>query len=238
MTETMIPEETPQIDRSGLFKEDFVKDWIFILSMLAVAAVSFSTAHDYGNYRYFGSGDWTAVAIDVLLAALINLFVFGIGPAIFRRSRRRKKSGDLKEETLPMSKYIGIAFAVALAASAIGVFTPSDNFPGIPPGETRSECQPVGDDEVCTEVTYEGKEKLSIFRTQKYSIEKVILGQYVSQTTWEAKIDCSDETGMVVNLNAFDSEGKSVELGEAMTQMFDGLNESAVPLLISTLCNP
>ena len=64
----MIPEEVPQIDRSGLFKEDFVKDWIFVLSMLAVAVVTYSTAHDYGDYRYFGSGDWIEVAIDVLFA--------------------------------------------------------------------------------------------------------------------------------------------------------------------------
>lgn len=234
----MIPEKAPQIDRSGLFKEDFIKDWIFILSMLAVAAVTYSTAHDYGNYRYFLSGDWIAVTIDVLLAALINLFVFGIGPAIFRRSRRRKKSSDQSEETLSMSRYIGIAFAVALAASAIGVFTPSDNFPGLPSGETQSECQLVGADEVCVEITSEGNRKLSYFRTQRYSIEKVILGQYVSKTTWEAKIDCSDETGMVVDLNAFDSENRSVEIGEAKTQMIDGLNESAIPSLISNVCNP
>ena len=233
----MIPEETPQIDRTGLFKEDLVKDWIFILSMLAVAAVTYSTAHEYGDYRYFRSGDWIAVAIDVFFAFLVTIFVFGIGPAIFRRSRSRKQMGDSKEQPLPMSKYLGIAFAVALAASAIGVFTPTDNIPGLTVGTTESECRPVGADEVCMEVTYEGKEKLSIFRTQKYSIEKVVSGQYVSQTTWEAKIDCSDETGIVVDLNAFDSEGRSVEIGEAKTQMIDGLNESAIPSLISTVCN-
>ncbi len=233
----MIPEETPKIDRTGLFKEDFIKDWIFVLSMLAVAAVTYSTAHEYGDYRYFGSGDWIAVAIDVFFAFLTTIFVFGIGPAIFRRSRSRKKMGESKEEILPMSKYLGIAFAVALVASAIGIFSPNDNFPGIPLGKTQSECRQVGADEVCVEVTSEGNKKLSYFRTQKYSIEKVILGQYVSQTTWEAKIDCSDETGMVVDLNAFDSEGRSVEIGEAKTQMIDGLNESAIPSLISTVCN-
>lgn len=233
----MIPEETPQIDRTGLFKEDFVKDWIFILSMLAVAAVTYSTAHEYGDYRYFRSGDWIAVAIDVLFAFLTTIFVFGIGPAIFRRSRSRKKSSGSNVETLPMSKYLGIAFAIAIVASAIGIFSPNDNFPGLTVGATESECQPVGADEVCVEVTSEGNKKLSYFRTQKYSIEKVISGQYVSQTTWEAKIDCSDETGMVFDLNAFDSEGGSVEIGEARTQMIDGLNESAMPTLISTLCN-
>jgi hypothetical protein len=233
----MIPEKAPQIDRPGLFKEDFIKDWLFVLSMLAMAAVTYSTAHEYGDYHYFRSGDWIAVAIDLLFAFLTTIFVFGIGPAIFRRSRSRKQMGDLKEETLPMSKYLGIAFAVALAASAIGVFTPTDNFPGIPLGATQSECQPVGADEVCVEITSEGNKKLSYFRTQRYSIEKVILGQYVSKTSWEAKIDCSDETGMVVDLDAFDSEGRNLEIGEAKTQMIDGLNESAISSLISTMCN-
>lgn len=237
MTETMIPEEIPQIDRTGLFKKDFARDLIFILSMLVVAAVTYSTAHDYGDYHYFRSGDWIAVVVDVLFAFLIIVFVFGIGPAIFRRSRSRKKMGNPKEETLTMSKYLGISFAVALAASAIGIFSPNDNFPGLTVGATESECRPAGADEVCNAITSEGNKKLSYFRTQKYSIEKVILGQYVSQTTWEAKIDCSDETGMVVDLNAFDSEGKSVEIGEAKTQMIDGLNEFAVPTLINTLCN-
>jgi hypothetical protein len=238
MTETMIPEETPQIDRTGLFKEDFIKDWIFILSMLAVAAVTYSTAHDYGDYRYFRSGDWIAVAIDVLLAALINLFVFGIGPAIFRRSRRRKKSVDLNEETLSMSKYIGIAFAVALAASAIGILSPNDNFPGVPQGATQTECRPKGVDELCIEVISEGNKKLTYLSTWKYSTEKVVSGQYVAKITWEAKIDCNDETGMVVDLNAFDSAGVSIEIGEARALMIDGINESEVQPLISASCNP
>ena len=232
----MIPEEVPQIDRSGLFKEDFVKDWIFVLSMLAVAAVTYSTAHDYGDYRYYRSGDWIAVAIDVLLAALINLFVFGIGPAMFRRSRNRKKSGDLSEETLSMSKYLGIAFAAALIASAVGIFSSNDNFPGVPVGATQSECRPKGNDEMCIEVTSEGNKKLSFFTTWKYSTEKVISGQSVSKITWEAKIDCNDETGMVVDLNAFDSAGSSVEIGEARTQMIDGINESEVQPLIGISC--
>ncbi len=234
----MIPEEAPQIDRSGLFNEDFIKDWIFLLSMLAVAAVTYSTAHDYGNYRYFRSGDWIAVAIDVLLAALINLFVFGIGPAIFRRSRRRKKSSDQSEETLSMSRYIGIAFAITIAASAIGIFSSGDNIPGISEGATQSECRPKGVDELCIEVTSEGNKKLTYFSTWKYSTEKVVSGQYVAKITWEAKIDCNDETGMVVDLNAFDSAGASVEIGEARTQMIDGINESEVPPLIGRSCNP
>jgi hypothetical protein len=77
---------------------------------------------------------------------------------------------------------------------------------------------------------------LSFFTTWKYSTEKVISGQSVSKITWEARIDCNDETGMVVDLNAFDSSGASVEIGEARTQMIDGINESEVQPLIGISC--
>jgi hypothetical protein len=66
----------------------------------------------------------------------------------------------------------------------------------------------------------------------------VVSGQYVAKITWETKIDCNDETGMVVDLNAFDSAGVSVEIGEARAQMIDGINESEVQPLISASCNP
>ena len=232
----MHTEEFQPTQKIGLFKKSFLQDGIFILSMLAIAAVAFNTARGSGDYHYFGSYEWIVLVIDVLFASSINLFVFGVGPAMFRRSRTRKSVGSSRVETLPISKYLAFALAVVFVATTVGILGPTDKFSGVPDGAAQEECRPKGVDEMCVEVTYEGNKKLTIFTTWKYSTEKMILGQSVTKITWETKIDCNDKSGMVVDLNAFNSSDQNVEIGEARQKMIDGVNESQVQPLISSSC--
>ena len=201
-----------------------------------MAVVSFMTARDFGNYRYFGAYEWTAVTIDVLFAASINLVFFGIGPAVLRRSRAKKTVRTRQIETLPLSKYFAIALAVVFVTSTVGILSSDDNFAGIPDGVAQTDCRSSGADEVCIEVTYEGNKQLSFLTTWKYSTETAILGQSISRITWETKIDCNNKSGVVVNLNAFRYDGLNVEIGEAKQTMIDGINESEVQRLITASC--
>ena len=211
-----------------------------------------------GNYNYFVVADWIDLAIDVLLTGLILLFVLGIAPAMYRRNRRSKKGGYPSEGTLPLSKYFGMALTVSFLAAAIGIsnptdeFTavpsgtqvnfsipplnPTDKFTGVPEGTAHAECRPMGADELCAEVIYEGNKKVSYSATFKYSTEKVMSGEYFSKLTWNTRVDCSDKTGTVLNLDAFNSNDKIVEIGEVKTQMIDGINKSVIPNLINAIC--
>ena len=177
---------------------------------------------------------------------------------MFRRNRRSKKRGYPAEETLPLPKYFGMALTVSFLAAAIGILNPTDEFTvvpsgtqanfsiaplnptdeftGVPEGTAHAECRPMGADELCIEVIYEGNKKVSYSATWKYSTEKVMSGEYVSKVTWNTRVDCSDKTGTVINLDAFNSIDKIVEIGEVKTQMIGGINKSDIPNLINAIC--
>ena len=234
----MTPKESQQIEKSGLFKEKFQKDLIFILSMSMVALCAFSQAQLRGNYNYFVVADWIDLAIDVLLTCSIALFVLGIAPAMFRRNRRSKKKGYPAEETLPLSKYFGMALTVSFLAAAIGILNPTDEFTAVPSGtqvnfsisplNTKKKCAPKGEDTLCVVATSLGEKKASFVSTWEYFSPPPMFDVRVKSVSHTINIDCNaPEPATVTNLIVIDTEGNYVTLDATMKQqMMSGIQEN------------
>jgi len=203
----------PQAPKATLFRKPFHTDWVVVLAVFAVAASSVKLGRDYGNVNTFQAGDWLAFAIDLLVLVAIQGLVFGVIPGTIRQFVLRRKATVKFREAFAIRKFWALSLAVGAAVSLL-VSLAQGKSDDSEIGKSLEKCESQGKDTKCIEVTYLGKNSISMRVTWSYAEMREISDNFVSEIEYVTRIDCSQGSGSLLRLNAIGPAGESIAIGD------------------------
>lgn len=123
--------------KPGLFDEEYLRDWTFVVGAGFALIASFDRGRAEGLRSELATDDVVALAINVGLLSLYTFAIFGLVPAAVRRRVRKTRPASPQRTSAKLSTVVGSAMIAGAVGASVGVVIGLAS-PGGPGAESRA----------------------------------------------------------------------------------------------------